>query len=328
MGSHERGSAPGDDVVERFLAYVGGVRNLSPNTVAAYRRDLGRYHTWCDAHGIDVTQADARAIRRYVAQLTLAPTSIARHASAIRSFYRWLVRFEHRPDDPAAVVGTPRRGRYLPRVFKDRQMLEILGAPDLEREQLEGALRDTAGSVESGESDKARIEIAVRLRDKAILEILYACGIRVGELCGLDLEDADPANGTLRVLGKGSKQRIVPLGEPAMDALRTYVARGRAVLLRPASPPAVLFVNRRGRRIGSRDVRRIVARYLSVVTAGGKGSPHTFRHSFATHMLDGGADLRSVQELLGHVDLRTTQIYTQVSKQRMRKVYDDAHPRA
>ena len=329
MSAAKPGRAPGgrtdrtydaSDTVERFLAYLAGVRNLSLNTIAAYRRDLARFEQFCATQGINEVEADARTIRRYVASLStegLAPSSIARNASAVRTLYRWLVRFKEREDNPAVAVGTPKRGRYLPKVFKHRLLVALLEAPDKERE-----------AFVSDASDEARIEVAIRYRDKAILELLYGSGIRVSELCGLDLEQVDVGDGAVKVLGKGAKERVVPIGEPAMDALRTYIARGRYALLAAASPPAVLFVNRRGRRIGPRDVRRLIDRYIERISPGSAGSPHTFRHSFATHMLEGGADLRSVQELLGHVDLRTTQIYTQVSKQRMRKVYDDAHPRA
>jgi len=316
------GAMPGAEAVERFLSYIGGTRNLSPNTVAAYRRDLDRYLAFCARLKVDPFDAGPAEIRRFVAQLSTlryASSSIARTASAVRSFYRWLVRFREIDANPAAVVGTPKRARRLPTVFKRRQVAELLEFPDRERAALKDAALD---------EDQRRLEIAIRFRDRAILELLYSSGIRVGELVSLDLDDLDPGSGQIRVFGKGSKERAVPLGEHASDALRRYIARGRAALLGEASPPAVLFVNRRGRRIGPRDVRRIVDRYVQAVTPGGKGSPHTFRHTFATHLLEGGADLRSVQEMLGHVDLRTTQIYTQVSSQRLRKVYDDAHPRA
>ncbi|MGZ4190204.1 MAG: tyrosine recombinase XerC, partial [Actinomycetota bacterium] len=296
--------APGDGI-EAFLRHLAGERNLSPNTVAAYRRDLVQFEEFCRRLGTPMLGADAAAIRRFLAQrMTLgdARTSIARKASCLRTYYRFAVRRKIRSDNPAALVSAPKRGRTLPRIMKTSQVETLLGLPPDD---------DPFGT-----------------RDRAILEVLYGAGVRVGELTALDLEDVDFASGRLRVLGKGRKERLVPLGQPGMDALRRYVTHARSQIIKEGSPPAALFYNRKGRRIGQRDVRAMVTRYAKEVIPGGKVSPHTFRHTFATHLLEGDADLRSVQELLGHVDVKTTQIYTQVSRERLRKVYDQAHPRA
>jgi integrase/recombinase XerC len=293
------------DAVEEFLRHLGGERNLSPNTVAAYRRDLSQFIEFCARLRIDPMRADAKTLRRFLAQrMTLgdARSSIARKASCLRTFFRFAVRRKLRADNPAALVSAPKRGRTLPQIIKGSQIDTLLDLPPVD---------DPFGT-----------------RDRAILEVLYGAGVRVGELAALDLEDVDFAAARLRVMGKGRKERLVPLGQPGMDALRHYITHARGETIREGSPPAALFYNRKGRRIGQRDVRAMVAKYAKEVIPGGKVSPHTFRHTFATHLLEGDADLRSVQELLGHVDVKTTQIYTHVSRERLRKVYDQAHPRA
>jgi integrase/recombinase XerC len=293
------------DAVEDFLRHLSGERNLSPNTVAAYRRDLSQFIEFCTRLRIDPMRADAKALRRFLAQrMTLgdARTTIARKASCLRTFYRFAVRRKLRADNPAALVSAPKRGRTLPQIIKNSQIDTLLDLPPAD---------DPFGT-----------------RDRAIFEVLYGAGVRVGELTALDLEDVDFAAARLRVMGKGRKERLVPLGQPGMDALRHYITHARGLTIREGSPPAALFYNRKGRRIGQRDVRAMVEKYAKEVIPGGKVSPHTFRHTFATHLLEGDADLRSVQELLGHVDVKTTQIYTQVSRERLRKVYDQAHPRA
>jgi site-specific recombinase XerD len=209
-------------------------------------------------------------------------------------------------DDPAAGLGVPRGPRRLPVVLKPRQVDRLLAGP--------------------------RPSDPVGLRDRAILELLYATGIRVGELCGLRLGDLDLAADTVRVLGKGAKQRVVPFGEPARAALLEYLTEGRSTMLptRDAAPAELeaLFFNRRRRPMTQRDVRGMLERYRAAAGAPAGTSPHTLRHSFATHLLEGGADLRAVQELLGHVALTTTQTYTHVSNERLRRVYQQAHPRA
>lgn len=294
------------DPVQRFLDHLHGERNLSPHTIAAYRRDLAHFETFCARAHTDPLRAGVKDVRSFLAQRTTlgdARSTVARHASALRTFFHYCVTRHLRNDNPAAVLETPKQPRKLPTIIKRRELEEILSLPPAD---------DPFG-----------------LRDRAILELLYGCGIRVAELCALDLDDVDFYRRQITVMGKGRKQRLVPFGEPAAEAIRTYLARARPSTVKEGvSPPAALFYNRKGNRLGQRDVRAIVTKFAQEVIPGGRASPHTFRHTFATHLLDAGADLRSVQELLGHVDLRTTQIYTQVSRERLRKAYDDAHPRA
>ncbi len=293
------------DLARRFLRHLASERNLSPNTVDAYRRDLDQYFEFCRRERSDPATTTYRTVRRYLAWLTtrgFARASVHRKAAALRAYYRFAVRIGARADNPATMVQTPKKGSRLPAVLKRGQVDTVLALPP-------------------GDD-------AVGLRDRAILELLYGCGIRVGELTGLDLDEIDFGRAQVRVMGKGSRERIVPMGEPAADALRTYLAKARSWFMKDASPPAALFYNQRGKRMGQRDVRALVTRYAKEAAPGGKVSPHTFRHTFATHLLEGGADLRAVQELLGHIDLRTTQTYTRVSRERIRQVYDISHPRA
>ena len=307
--------------LEAFVSHLRDERGLSAHTVAAYRRDMTQFLQFADRAGLtDPAQVDPLLLRRFLAlQRTrgLAAASIARKAAALRSGFRLLARRGLVPDDPAAGLGVPRGPRRLPVVLKPGQVDGLLAAPE---------------PVDP-----------VGLRDRAILEVLYATGIRVGELCGLRLGDVDLAADTVLVLGKGAKQRVVPFGEPARAALLDYLVNGRAAML-PGSPRAAtptrvssrdsgadgdaLFFNRRGRPMTQRDVRGMLERYRVAAGAPAGTSPHTLRHSFATHLLEGGADLRAVQELLGHVALTTTQTYTHVSNERLRRVYEQAHPRA
>jgi integrase/recombinase XerC len=292
-------------LLDDYCDHLQGVRDLSPHTVVAYRRDLAQYFAFCARLRCDPVGADAGTVKRFLVQLATreyARTSIARKASSIRAFYRHLVKLDVRADNPAALVRTPKRGSRLPQVLKMSAVERLMALPPDD---------DPFG-----------------VRDRAVLELLYASGIRVGELVALDVDDIDLAGQRVTVMGKGRKERIVPLGEPALDALSRYLSEARPATLTEASPPAALFVNRRGKRMGQRDVRAMVTTYVAEIVPGGKASPHTFRHTYATHLLEGGADLRSVQELLGHVDLKTTQIYTHLSKGRLREVYDGAHPRA
>jgi integrase/recombinase XerC len=306
--------------LEAFVAHLRDERGLSAHTVAAYRRDMTQFLQFAGRAGVtDPAQVEPLLLRRFLALLRtrgLAAASIARKAAALRSGFRFLARRGLVADDPAAGLGVPRGPRRLPVVLKQRQVDRLLAGPE---------------PVDP-----------VGLRDRAILELLYATGIRVGELCGLGLGDVDLAADTVLVLGKGAKQRVVPFGEPARAALLDYLVNGRAAML-PGSPRATatrvssrdsgadgdaLFFNRRGRPMTQRDVRGMLERYRVAAGAPAGTSPHTLRHSFATHLLEGGADLRAVQELLGHVALTTTQTYTHVSNERLRRVYEQAHPRA
>jgi integrase/recombinase XerC len=299
-----RSDAP--QLADAFYRHLGSERDLSPNTIDAYRRDLTEYFEFCSRQQArDPLAADHRVVRAYLAWLTTRGrerATVRRKAAALRTFYEFARKRGARDDNPAKSVDTPKRRSRLPVVMKRSQIGTLLGLPPAD---------DPVG-----------------LRDRAVLELLYSCGIRVSELTGLDLDEVDFRSAQIRVLGKGRRERIVPMGEPASDALRTYLAKARSALIRDTSPPAALFYNQRGKRIGVRDVRALVTRYAREVVPGGKVSPHTFRHTFATHLLEGGADLRAVQELLGHVDLRTTQIYTRVSQDRLRRAYELSHPRA
>jgi integrase/recombinase XerC len=305
--------------VAMFVAHLRDERGLSPHTVAAYRRDVTQFMGFAGRAGVtDPAAVEPLLLRRFLAlQRTrgLAASSIARKGAALRTLFRFLARRGLVADNPAAGLGVPRGPRRLPVVLKARQVDRLLAGP--------------------------RPVDPVGLRDRAVLELLYATGIRVGELCGLRLGDIDLAADTVRVLGKGARQRVVPFGEPARAALLDYLAAGRSPML-PAAPRLperaalrgapvdreALFFNRRRKPMTPRDVRGMLERYRAAAGAPAGTSPHTLRHSFATHLLEGGADLRAVQELLGHVALTTTQTYTHVSNERLRRVYEQAHPRA
>jgi len=293
--------------VDLFVAHLRDERGLSPNTVAAYERDVVQFFRFAARAGVtEPSGVEPLLLRRFLALLRtrgLAPSSMARKGAALRACFKYLARRGLVAASPASDLGTPRGPRRLPVVLKQGQVEELLARPE---------------PVDP-----------VGLRDRAILELLYATGMRVGELCGLRLDDLDLGGDAVRVLGKGAKQRIVPFGVPARAALVEYLSRARSALL-PAAGEAdrrALFFNRRGRPMTPRDVRGMLERYRVGVAPPGT-SPHTLRHSFATHLLEGGADLRAVQELLGHVALTTTQTYTHVSKERLRQVYEQAHPRA
>ncbi|MBX6350801.1 MAG: tyrosine recombinase [Clostridia bacterium] len=312
----------GDGPVARFLSYLEGERDASPHTVAAYRADLLQF---LRALGLpeappaaSLAALDGRALQAYLAHLAerrYARRSIARKLAAVRSFFRFLVREGLVAHDSARSLSAARVPRSLPRALSEREAQALVEAPQ-------------------GEHPLA-------LRDRAILETLYASGVRVSELAGLRLGDLDLSLGLARVMGKGRRERLVPLGTKAIAALDRYMREGRPQLLRragaatddaagagPGSAGEAVFLNARGRPLGDRGVRLIVRRYAPALLPGYRVSPHTFRHSFATHLLDRGADLRTVQEWLGHASLSTTQIYTHVTRARLRQVYRDAHPRA
>ena len=294
-------------------AFIGSLTGSSPHTRKAYESDLRQFVTWAGRGGAAGPEAvDHLVLRRYLAYLTtrgMARPTIARKAAALRAFFGWLRRRGVITVDPTRNLRTPRGDRRLPRVPKASEVAALLDeAPVAE------------GPVEEGTA------AAVALRDAAILEILYGAGLRVAELCGLRPTDVDLRGGLVTVLGKRSKIRRVPLGEVAIAAIRAYLDGGRTILSAPDSPPDALFLNRRGRRLTPRDARRILERRL--LTDGRAISPHTLRHAYATHLLEGGADLRAVQELLGHADVATTQLYTHLTKDRLRAVYDATHPRA
>jgi len=276
----------------------------APSTVEAYRRDLAAFFTWAERLGTSSPgEVQRTTVRRYLAYLAtrgFARRTIARRASALRRYFGWARRVGAVPNDPTAGLSAPRGEARLPRVLHPDELRSLLDEP--------------ASAGPDGARD---------LRDTALLELLYGSGLRVAEASALDVDDLELTQGRVRVWGKGGKQRVVPLSEPAADALRRWLADGRRELATEASPGAALFLNLRGRRMTPRDARRVLDRRAVAPT-----HPHALRHTFATHLLDGGADLRVVQELLGHADLATTQRYTHVSKERLRSVFDATHPRA
>ncbi|HET8969851.1 MAG TPA: tyrosine recombinase XerC [Candidatus Nanopelagicales bacterium] len=308
------------DALTAYTRHLRSERGLSEHSVRAYRGDVTTLLDHAHRMGVDDPSAlDLRTLRSWLAgQATRgrAKTTLARRAAAARTFTAWATREGLLERDPGALLATPRSGRSLPGVLRRDEaaaVLEMAAAPVAEA-------ADSAG--EQGPAERA-----VRLRDLAVLEVLYASGIRVGELCGLDLADVDEGRRVLRVMGKGAKERTVPVGVPALRALNGWLSEGRPVLAGSQSGPA-LFLGRRGRRVDPRTVRRSVHELLRGVEGVPDLGPHGIRHSAATHLLEGGADLRTVQELLGHATLATTQIYTHVSVERLKATYDQAHPRA
>ncbi len=290
-----------------FLSALEAERDVSPHTLAAYRRDLDTFDAWAGRGGVaGLGAVDRKLLRRYVsylAQLGYARRSIARKVSALRSLLGWAVLTDAISANPAEGLGAPKLDRPLPKVLKAAEAARLCELP--------------AGDDPVG------------LRDRALLELLYGSGLRVAEVCALDLGDIDLAAATVRVTGKGRKQRQVPMSEPAVAALGVYLQDARTPLLERGGgrAPEALFLNLRGARLGPRTVRATLARLLRA-EGSPVVSPHVLRHSFATHLLDGGADLRAVQEMLGHSSLATTQIYTHVSTERLRTVYNQTHPRA
>ncbi|WP_343941227.1 tyrosine recombinase XerC [Pseudonocardia zijingensis] len=297
--------APGPAAaLEAFLQHLALERGRSAHTVRAYRGDLtGLLGGLDELEGLDLPR-----LRSWLAaghEAGLGRATLARRGAAARSFTAWAHRTGRLPDDPGARLVTPRPRRELPAVPTVQQT---------------GAVLDAAGNG-------AAEEHPVALRDLLVLELLYATGVRVAELCGLDLDDVDPDRRALRVVGKGDHERTVVYGVPASDALRRWLAVGRPALARPGSPPALLL-GARGGRLDPRVARRVVHQALGAVPGAPDVGPHGLRHAAATHMLEGGADLRYVQELLGHAKLATTQLYTQVTVERLKVVHEQAHPRA
>lgn len=286
--------------------FVRSLTSASDATVAAYRRDLQSFVDWAERAGHDgPASVDRVVLRRYLGYLTtrrFARRSVARKASALRRYFGWLRRTAAIDDDPSATISTPTRGGRLPRVLRGDELDVLLDEPP----------------ARVGKDPEA-----VRLRDDAVLELLYGSGLRVSELCGLRPADLDCGRRVVTVWGKGAKQRQVPMSVPAADAVTAWLEGGRGDLAGAETPADAVFLNRRGRRLTPRDVRRIIDRRAPSPT-----HPHALRHTYATHLLDGGADLRAVQELLGHADLSTTQHYTHVSKDRLRTVHGTTHPRA
>ncbi len=282
-------------------------RSASEHTTSNYERDLGRFRTFLKSRDIALDTVDHILIRDFLTTLykrNLGKSSVSRTLACLRTFFKFLVREQRLPRNPAELVSSPRVPKKLPTFLSEAEVGVMMDA------SREPTLRN--------------------LRDRAILELLYASGLRVSELVRLTDQDVDRGGQLVRVFGKGRKERIVPFGQYAAQALDTYMAeRGRKGLtLREASGDLPLFINLRGTRLGVRSVERLLEEYRGYLKPGRRATPHTLRHSFATHLLEHGADLRSVQELLGHSNLSTTQRYTHVSFEHLRRQYDNAHPRA
>lgn len=298
--------------IKGFLTYLRVQKNASPYTQDGYRQDLEQfmdfYRRQYAEELIDFHQINTQVIRHYLSELhkrSYQRRSIARKIAALRSFCRYLCHWGYLEGNPVIGIKTPKLEKTLPKFLHPREVELLLAAPD--------------GNT------------ALGMRDRAILETLYATGIRVGELVGLNLDSLELDYGCMRVYGKGRKERIVLIGSAGIKALRSYMAAARRELLsrnRKQTADKALFLNKAGSRLTDRSVRRVMDKYVDQVSFHKSISPHTLRHSFATHLLNNGADLRSVQELLGHVNLSTTQIYTHVTKEKLRSIYSKAHPRA
>ncbi len=292
-------------LIDEFLHRLAVERGYSDNTVRAYARDLADFAGFLEGRGREPAEAGVHDVRAFMATQQmrgLARSTLARRTAAIRSFYKHLLRQGEVKANPMAALRSPRREQKLPHFLTLEQVERLLARPD-------------AGTW-------------IGRRDLAMLETLYGAGVRVGELVGLDHDDVDLRGGMLRVQGKGKKERIVPAGRCAVAALRRYLAERGEDAPERTDPHAVFITARSGRRISTRSVRRMVTRHAVAAGLDPGTSPHSLRHSFATHMLAGGADLRAVQELLGHENLSTTQIYTHLSHEHLKQAYDRAHPRA
>jgi integrase/recombinase XerC len=304
--------------------FAASLQAQSANTRAAYERDVGQFVAWLVRGACpDPATLDHATCRRYLAFLNtrrLAPRSVARKAAAIRAYLRFLHRTGVLATDPSRTLRAPKGPARLPRVPRRREAAAMLDAAAA----LTDPRDDPAGPGDGPPPGPAAL--AVARRDLALLEVLYGTGTRISECCGLTFDRCDLRRRHVTVLGKGAKTRRVPLGDPAVDALHAYLADARSVLARPDSPPDLVFLNTRGRALSPRDARRVLDRHP--LPDGRTLHPHALRHAYATHLLEGGADLRTVQELLGHADLATTQVYTHLTRDRLRAVYESTHPRA
>lgn len=294
-------------LLERFRTHLEEEVGASPHTVRNYLLDLTDFERYLvGTRKLSLLAGNHAAIRGYLGTLagTLAPASRARRLASIKSFYKYLVRQKLLPGSPAKLVKSPKLPKPLPKVLPVDEIFAILEMPS--------------------------IDTVLGLRDRAILEVLYGGGLRISELCGLDLLDLDRKGRIVRVLGKGNKERLCPTNRKSVHALEAYLARRGELLAtpRPRQAPEALFLNYRGGRLTPRSIARHLDSYVVQLALSRKVSPHALRHSFATHLLGGGADVRSIQELLGHASLSTTQRYTQVSWVQLQEVYDKAHPRA
>lgn len=282
--------------IEKFIRYLDIEKNYSKHTILNYRLDLEDFGKFLG--GSEIEKTDYLTLRKYLAALKekkIGTKTILRHLSSIRSFFKFLTRDGYIKTNPALSISSPKTEKHLPMFLTEDEVSRLLAAV---------VPHDERG-----------------FRDRAILETFYSTGMRISELVGLNVQDIDFISGVTKVMGKGRKERIVPIGEAALKAVRDYLEKRK-------KQADELFLNKNGRRITDRGVRGIVRKYIRLTSMRQGISPHTFRHSFATHLLNRGADLRSVQELLGHANLATTQIYTHLTTDRLKSVYDKAHPRA
>lgn len=293
------------ELVESFLNYLSVERSLSNNTIAAYRRDLNKYISCLEKSRISaLSQSTRKDISDFMFRLKdngLNASSIARNLAAIKVFYRFLVRERILKVDPSSLLDSPRLWKRIPDALSSQEVEDLLKGP---------SLRQTQG-----------------IRDRAILEVMYATGMRVSEAVNLKLTDVNLDAGFARCIGKGSKERIVPLGKQAIAALRRYLEEARPKLLKKSQAETILFLSRLGKRVSRQSFWKIIKAYARKARIKKNIRPHTLRHSFATHLLEGGADLRSVQEMLGHADISTTQIYTHIDKNRLKLIHKTYHPR-
>jgi integrase/recombinase XerC len=295
-----------DRLTDKFLTFLKAEKNYSKHTLSSYATDMREFHVFLDKTRVD--EADVPMLRKYLAVLRekgYSKRTVARRMASLRSYFKFLTREGDIAKNPAVLLKSPKLEKKLPIVLDESEVAHLLEAPD----------KDLPGK-----------------RDRAILETLYSTGMRVSELVGLDVEHVDFLGGVCRVYGKGAKERLCPVGDRALRSIRDYLEMREGEAKKNKKATRALFLshspNDKGGRLTDRSVRRILHRYIQMTCRRDNISPHTLRHSFATHLLNRGADLRSVQELLGHENLSTTQIYTHVSSQRLKEAYDKAHPRA
>jgi tyrosine recombinase XerC len=286
-----------------FLEYLKSEKNFSLNTINSYKRDIQQFFSYLEEKSLELESVSVKELRNYLAYLKEinSRSSIARKISSLRSFFKFLVKKHNFFSNPAKVLFSPKLEKKLPIFLDKTEIIELIESPDP--------------------------NTPLGKRDRAILEVLYATGIRVSEIVNLNIWDIDLNSEEIKVVGKGAKERIVILGEKAREALKIYIREARPELLKGKEEEA-LFVNKSGTRLTVRSIQRMVDKYIKILGSRKKVTPHSIRHTFATHLLEGGADLRSVQELLGHSSLSTTQIYTHLTKERLKKIYDQTHPRA
>lgn len=285
-----------DRYIEKFLRYLEIEKNSSKHTLLNYKLDLEDFKKFLDTKAIE--QVDYLEIRKYLAhlkQINLKSRSVARHLSCLRSFFRFLTKEGYLKINPTLAISNPKIEKKLPIFLSEDEITRLIESPS--------------------------VETPAGLRDRAILETLYSTGMRVSELAALNFDSIDFISGIVKVLGKGKKERLVPIGDKAIRAIRTYLEKRN-------NQSSILFLNKNNRRLSDRGIRLVLDKYIHLISLREKISPHVLRHTFATHLLNHGADLRSVQELLGHASLSTTQIYTHITTQRLKEVYNQAHPRA